>query len=180
MVVGTLTVFYIADGSVKSQDTCTMGTFDKGDIYFNGKLAASEEGVCDEEAWGEWAEERFEVARTATFAVFTLFQFFNILNCRSVADSVFKLGIFSNKAINYSLIGCSAMLLFVVQYSTFSIPFTGLEIGELLSTKFLNWTTWIVLVLISSSVLWMEEFRKIMLKEGVLKLKLVNRTPYQR
>tara|TARA_B100000029_G_C17311421_1_gene864530 strand:- start:390 stop:863 length:474 start_codon:yes stop_codon:yes gene_type:complete len=157
-----------------------MGTFDKGNIYFDGKLAASEEGVCDEDAWESWAEERFEVARTAAFAVFTLFQFFNILNCRSVTDSVFKLGIFSNRAINYSLIGCSAMLLFVVQYSTFTIPFSGLMIGELLSTKFLNWTTWLVLLLISSSVLWIEEFRKIMLREGVLKTKLSNIPPFKR
>ena len=180
MVVGTLTVFYIADGAVKSQDYCTMGTFDNGNIYYDGKLAASEEGVCDEEAWTSWAEERFEVARTAAFSVFTLFQFFNILNCRSVTDSVFKLGIFSNRAINYSLIGCSAMLLFVVQYSTFTVPFSGLMIGELLSTKFLNWTTWLVLLLISSSVLWMEEFRKIMLREGVLKTKLSNIPPFKR
>ncbi|MDP6010867.1 MAG: cation-translocating P-type ATPase [Candidatus Poseidoniaceae archaeon] len=172
MVVGTLTVFYIADGSVMTQEVCTMGTFDKGDIYFDGKLAASKQGGCDAEAWENWAEERFEVARTAAFAVFILFQLFNVMNCRSVTDSVFKLGIFSNKAINISLVLCSSLLLFTVQNSTLNIPFAGLEIGELLSTKYLNWTTWFVLFAISSSVLWMEEFRKIMFREGVLKASL--------
>ncbi len=169
MVIGTLTVFYIADGSVITQEVCTMGTFDRGDIFYDGKLAASKQGGCDQEAWEGWAEERFEIARTAAFAVFILFQLFNVMNCRSVTDSVFKLGIFSNKAINISLVLCSTLLLFTVQNSTLDIPFAGLEIGELLSTKYLNWTTWVVLFLISSSVLWMEEFRKIMFREGVLK-----------
>ncbi len=172
MVIGTLTVFYIADGAVMTQDPCSMGTFDKGDIYYNGKLAASDLGGCDEDAWEGWAEERFEVARTAAFAVFILFQLFNVMNCRSVTDSVFKLGLFSNKAINISLVLCTSLLLFVVTYSTMTIPFSGLEIGELLSTRDLNWKTWLVLFVISSSVLWMEEFRKIMFKEGVLKSKL--------
>ena len=172
MLVGTLTVFYIADGHVMTQEPCTKGFFDKGDVIYQGEVAASDSGICNEETWEKWSKEKFEVARTAAFAVFVLFQLFNVLNCRSVAESVFSLGLFSNKAINYSMIFCTSFLLFVVQYATFTIPFSGLEIGSLLSTRFLNWSTWVVLLVISSSVLWMEEFRKLMLKEGVLKTKL--------
>jgi len=172
MLIGTLTVFYIADGHVMTQDPCTKGFFDKGDVIYEGKVAASDSGVCDKETWELWSKEKFEVARTAAFAVFVLFQLFNVMNCRSVAESVFSLGVFSNKAINYSMVFCASFLLFVVQYATFTIPFSDLEIGSLLSTRFLNWSTWLVLLVISSSVLWMEEFRKVMFKEGVLKAKL--------
>ena len=172
MLVGTLTVFYIADGHVMTQEPCTKGFFDAKDVIYQGQVAASDSGVCDEETWKLWAEDKFETARTAAFAVFVLFQLFNVLNCRSIGESVFSLGLFSNKAINYSMVFCTSFLLFVVQYATFTIPFSDLEIGSLLSTRFLNWSTWLVLLLISSSVLWMEEFRKLMLKEGVLKTKL--------
>jgi P-type Ca2+ transporter type 2C len=180
MLVGTLTVFYIADGHVMTQEPCTKGFFDKGDVIYQGEIAASDSGVCNEATWEAWSKEKFEIARTAAFAVFVLFQLFNVMNCRSVAESVFSLGIFSNKAINYSMVFCTSFLLFVVQYATFSIPFSNLEIGSLLSTRFLNWSTWLVLVVISSSVLWMEEFRKIMLKEGVLKAKLDSLPNYRK
>ena len=38
-------------------------------------------------------------AQTMCFSVFIVFQLFNVMNCRSNEHSVFKLGLFSNRAI---------------------------------------------------------------------------------
>ena len=51
-----------------------------------------------------YADTTFADAQTMTFAVFIVFQLFNVLNCRSEKDSLFTLGLFSNKAINYAIL----------------------------------------------------------------------------
>ncbi|DAC59728.1 MAG TPA: hypothetical protein D7I08_01760, partial [Candidatus Poseidoniales archaeon] len=92
MVVGTLSVFYLAGGGLAEcqllpsettttafdVDACTLG--DQGEI----------------DKWQTYADGHFHHAQTMTFAVFIVYQLFNVLNCRSNEQSVFELGLFSN------------------------------------------------------------------------------------
>jgi len=86
------------------------------------------------------------------------------MNCRSNEQSVVELGIFSNKAINLALLISTGLLLFFVQLANAEIPIIGIDIGQLLSTTTLSRNDWIVIVLVSSSVFIIEEFRKLLVK----------------
>ena len=161
MVAGTLTVFYLAGGGLDPTSCDTLPLTDAD--TFNGFdvqacLAGDASAMADAESY---ADEKFAYAQTMTFSVFILYQLFNVINCRSSRDSVFKLGIFSNKAINLAILISLGLLLFFVQLSNFSIPIIGLEIGGLLRTVTLGREDWFVIVLVASTVFIIEEFRKL-------------------
>jgi len=99
-----------------------------------------------------------------TFSVFIVFQLFNVLNCRSNDQSVFELGLFSNRAINLALLISGGLLLFFVQLADASIPLVGIQVGNLLSTTTLSSNDWTVVVLVASGVFIIEEFRKLLVK----------------
>ena len=108
-----------------------------------------------------------EEAITATFAVFVMFQLFNVMNCRSIEKSIFTLGVLSNKAVAYSFLICTTLLLIIIEFSAFEIPLTSLNIGDFLSVqKFSNSYAWPVIMLLASSVLIFEEFRKFLMKNA--------------
>ena len=110
--------------------------------------------------WEDYSDERFIHAQTMTLSVFIMYQLFNVMNCRSQEESIFSLGVFSNKAINIAFLVSFALLLFFVQLANVNIPFTGIEIGGLLSTKVLSMTDWAIIISVAFSVLVIEEFRK--------------------
>ena len=164
MVAGTLTVFYLAGGGLdpSSCDTIPMtnaATFTGFDI--DACLAGDASAMADAESY---ASEKFAYAQTMTFSVFILYQLFNVINCRSSQDSVFTLGLFSNKAINLAILISLGLLLFFVQLSNLTLPFVGLEIGGLLRTVTLEATDWMVIVCVASTVFIIEEFRKFIVK----------------
>ena len=107
-----------------------------------------------------------EYARTMCFSVFVLFQLFNVMNCRSSEDSVFKLGLFSNRAIYLAFLFSSVLLLGIVQFGYITIPFTNIAISSLLSTTPLNQSDWFIVIFVASSVFVIEEFRKFMANTG--------------
>jgi len=108
----------------------------------------------------------YEQAVTATFAVFVMFQLFNVMNCRSIDKSIFKLGIFSNKAVAYSFMICTTLLVFIIEFSQSKVPLLNLKIGEFLSVEeFIHSWTWPVIILLASSILIFEEFRKFLMKD---------------
>ena len=117
-----------------------------------------------------------EYARTMCFSVFILFQLFNVMNCRSSEDSVFKLGLFSNRAIYLAIFFSSALLFVAVQGAEWTIPFTTFNVGELLSTTPLERSDWFVIILVSSIVFMVEEFRKLLQSTGVFKVRTSRRT----
>ena len=106
-----------------------------------------------------------------TFAVFIVFQLFNVLNCRSNEQSVFELGLFSNRAINLALIISGGLLLFFVQLAELSIPIIGIQIGNLLSTTTLQAYDWSIIFLVASGVFVIEEFRKLIVKSKFFAVK---------
>lgn len=90
-------------------------------------------------------------AQTLAFATMTFFQVFNSLNCRSQTKSIFKLGIFTNRYLLLAIIA-SVML----QIAAISIPALQTALG----TTVLSLQDWLIVVLISSSVLIADEVRK--------------------
>jgi len=106
-----------------------------------------------------------EEAVTATFAVFVMFQLFNVMNCRSIEKSIFQLGVFSNKAVAYSFLISTTLLFIIIEFSHLTVPIINLKIGEFLSVEtFSNAYAWPVIILLASSVLIFEEFRKLLMK----------------
>ena len=114
-------------------------------------------------------------ARTMCFSVFIVFQLFNVMNCRSGEDSVFKLGLFSNRAIYIAILLSMTLLLIAVQGANWTIPLTSFEIGELVSTMPLAKTDWFVIITVASTVFMVEEFRKLLIKAGIFKVKTSRR-----
>ena len=110
-------------------------------------------------------------ARTMCFSVFIFFQLFNVMNCRSNEHSVFKLGLFSNRAIYLAILFSVALLLIAVQGAHWTIPLTSFQIGELLSTTSLGANDWVIVVLVASTVLMVEEFRKLLRTTGVFRVR---------
>jgi len=96
--------------------------------------------------------ESLEKARTVAFASMSLFQCFNVFNMRSLHKSVFKIGFFSSKWINYSLI-FSLGLLFAVIY----IPF----LQDIFKFVSLSAFEFLIITLISTSVLIFGEVYKL-------------------
>ncbi|MGY8727960.1 MAG: cation-translocating P-type ATPase [Candidatus Poseidoniales archaeon] len=164
MVTGTLLVFFLAGGGIDAEqcevapltNLDTFSRFDRTDCLLGDPTAVQQSQ--------EYADEKFAYAQTMTFSVFILYQLFNVVNCRSSNESVFKLGLFSNKAINLALVISLGLLLFFVQLSNYSIPFTSIHIGNLLSTITLEASDWFVITLVASGVFIIDEFRKFIVK----------------
>ncbi|MGB0786386.1 MAG: cation-translocating P-type ATPase [Candidatus Poseidoniaceae archaeon] len=165
MVIGTLIVFFLAGGGVYGND-CSLAPFaSEADAGFSvDDCLAGDEAALS--AWSSYADTTFADAQTMTFAVFIVFQLFNVLNCRSEKDSLFTLGLFSNKAINYAILASGFLLFLFVHFATFQIPLIGIEFGNLLSTTPLESIDWMVLIAVASTVFLVEEFRKLMMNSG--------------
>jgi Ca2+-transporting ATPase len=91
-------------------------------------------------------------AQTMAFIALAMFQTFNALNCRSNTSSLFRLKIFSNKSILYG--ACISIILLILATI---LPFFQLTLG----TTALSIIDWILIIVVSSSVLLADEIRKI-------------------
>ena len=164
MVTGTLLVFFLAGGGIDAEQ-CEVAPLTNLETFSGYDRAACLDGdVAAVQDSQDYATEKFAYAQTMTFSVFILYQLFNVVNCRSSNESIFKLGLFSNKAINLALIISLGLLLFFVQLSNYSIPFTSIHIGNLLSTISLQASDWMVITLVASGVFIVDEFRKFIVK----------------
>ncbi|MCY7287593.1 MAG: cation transporting ATPase C-terminal domain-containing protein, partial [Cryobacterium sp.] len=90
-------------------------------------------------------------ATTLAFTTFVFYQVFNLLNVRSDTHSVFSLQTFTNRSIWVALIAVIILQILVVQIDV---------LQGLFDTTSLSATQWGLAVLIGSSVLWVEEIRK--------------------
>lgn len=93
-------------------------------------------------------KEGIERARTAAFIVLACSQLFHSFNCRSMTESLFKIGIFTNKKLILAT-GVSFLLQMAVVY----IPF----LQKIFKTEPLGLFDWVLVVLISSFPLWAME-----------------------
>ena len=94
-------------------------------------------------------QEGVDKARTAAFAAMTFLQLFNTYNMRSLKNSAFKIGLFSNKYVNLALIGSLALGIAALYLPFFQniFQFASLSIPELLAIFALS-----SLVLISGEI----------------------------
>jgi P-type Ca2+ transporter type 2C len=90
-------------------------------------------------------------AVTVFFATLILSRLFNGFNCRSMGDSIFKVGLFTNKPLVFSTIAASLLTISVIYLPVLQKPF---------GTIFLSLREVIVVFLASSTVLLMSEIRK--------------------
>ncbi|MCS7149298.1 MAG: cation-translocating P-type ATPase [Caldimicrobium sp.] len=90
------------------------------------------------------------LANSVFFAGIITFRLVNALNCRSLRESFFKLGFFSNKWLILAL-GTSFLLMQAVMYSPLS---------EIFSLNPLGWKDWLLLLLIASFILIVDEIKK--------------------
>jgi Ca2+-transporting ATPase len=100
---------------------------------------------------GEPLSGEATVAGTMGFTTFVLFQFFNILNTRDDTRSAFSRYTFTNRWLWYSLIGVLVLQVLVVQ-----VPF----LERIFDTEPLSLTQWGICIAVASSILWLEEIRK--------------------
>ena len=92
------------------------------------------------------------IAQTMSFMVLSLSQMFHSLNCRSIHQSMFKIGFFQNKWLLFTVILGIILQIFVCQ-----LPFMNL----LLKTNPLNINQWILVFSLSISTILINEISKI-------------------
>ena len=95
------------------------------------------------------------VAGTMAFNAFVLFQFFNILNVRSDRHTVFRRLTFTNDKLWIAL---GAVL--VLQVGVTHVGF----MQSLFDTTSISFAQWLVCIGVASSVLWLEEIRKFVIR----------------
>ena len=90
-------------------------------------------------------------ALTISFTTLVVFQWFNAWNCRSEDKSIFQMNPFSNKF----LVGATAIVI-SLQLAAVYMPF----LQKVLHTVPLSISEWFTIVLISVSIVLVEEIRK--------------------
>jgi len=91
-------------------------------------------------------------ARTGAFTALVFFQMFHVLNSRSLTQSVFKIGFFSNWKLLVA-IAVSVLIQFAVVYTA--------SLNYIFKTAPLMWQDFAYIVLIASSVLFIREIWKL-------------------
>ncbi len=101
-------------------------------------------------------DDTLEVARTAGFTTLVFAQLFNVFSARSPVTSAFH-GIATNKWLLVAVAFGAVMQIAVVH-----VPFLQVAFG----TAALDWKHWLIALAMSSSVLWAEEVRKLILRHS--------------
>jgi Ca2+-transporting ATPase len=108
----------------------------------------------------EAAATTASVAGTMGLNTFVLFQFFNILNVRSESRTVFSKLTFTNKYLWWSL-----AVVLLLQVAVTHVGF----MQSLFNTTSITPGQWMVCVAVASSVLWVEEIRKVIVRRFMSK-----------
>ncbi|KAK9767949.1 High affinity Ca2+/Mn2+ P-type ATPase-like protein [Basidiobolus ranarum] len=93
---------------------------------------------------------------TMTFTCFVLFDMFNAMSCRSNKKSIFKVKLFSNRMFNYAVMGSLIGQLLVIYVPFFQTIF---------QTEALFFSDFVYLIILTSSVFWIDEMRKFWLAQ---------------
>ncbi len=91
---------------------------------------------------------------TVAFTTLAVTQWFNGINCRSDTRSIFKMPFFGNKYLITGLI-----FAVILQLAVLYVPF----LQNIFSTIQLSLADWTKIVIVGSSVFWLEELRKFIL-----------------
>jgi calcium-translocating P-type ATPase len=102
--------------------------------------------------WAKDSGRSYEHAQTMAFTVICAFQWFNGLNARSYKKSIFQLGLFSNLFVLGGLTVAVGLQVLVVHWEA---------LGRLFHTVPLTLAEWGIIVAVASTVLWVDELRKL-------------------
>jgi Ca2+-transporting ATPase len=102
-------------------------------------------------------EEGLARARTAAFVVLACSQLFHSYNCRNLTESLFRIGVFTNK----SLLAATGIS-FVLQMAVVYIP----PLQTVFKTEPLGLFDWVLVLVISSLPLWGTEIYKALRRPG--------------
>ncbi|NQZ54489.1 MAG: cation-transporting P-type ATPase [Piscirickettsiaceae bacterium] len=103
-------------------------------------------------SWQQAQGATIEYARTVAVNTLVMFEIFYLFNSRYISDSVLsKQGLLGNR---YALLAIACLLLFQVAFTYFT------PMQTLFGTTGLEWETWLVITLVASSVLFLVELEK--------------------
>ena len=102
--------------------------------------------------------------QTNVFTTLAMFQVFNAFNCRSRTRSFFKMGFFKNPYLLAAIVTS-----IILQISAVYVPFLQTALG----TSALDARDWALIVLVSSSIFFVDEIRKL-IHRRIIQRKKVN------
>lgn len=102
-----------------------------------------------------YQQQSLALARTMTLVTMAFFQWFNAWNCRSFSLSMFQIGFFANKWLLIAMV-----LVLGLQFLAVYAPF----MQHIFKTVPLSFEQWVVAFIVSSSILILEEMRKVWIR----------------
>jgi Ca2+-transporting ATPase len=99
----------------------------------------------------EWNNGDLIRAQTMGFITMAMFQVFNALNCRSMTQSVFTLGLFSNRNLMIAIFASIALQILATELSFFNMALGSVSLSA---------ADWATMIAVSSTVLIADEIRK--------------------
>jgi len=127
-----------------------------GIVFVGAIMAVGTLGVLDASLPGGLIEGSgsLRYGQTMAFTTLMLFQIFNVFNARSDEDSAFQ-GLFANRWLSLA-VALSLLLQVVVVYTPF--------LQQAFSTVSLSLGDWFVCIAVASSVLWLREASKLVMR----------------
>lgn len=104
-------------------------------------------------------EKDLTKAWTISLTTLAVFQWFNVWNCRHKSKSVFKLGIFTNKALFFTTLAVIALQIFAMHNPV---------MRNILKTTPLSIYEWLMIIAVGSSIIFVEEIRKFFYRKSML------------
>lgn len=108
-----------------------------------------------------YQDQGLEKARTMVFVVLVLAQFYTLLNLRSVKRSLFSIGVFSSRNVNWAL-----LISFVLLFAVIFVPI----IARAFEFEVIGLTDLIIGLVATSLVLWLTEGYKRLIRYGAVTL----------
>ena len=102
--------------------------------------------------WAMHAGRSLEEAQSLCFVTLILIEFFNALNCRSLEQSIFHIGLFKNKWLWLAITWECLLLLLIVYLPPLHDPF---------NTFPLQWWEWVIAIASASTIFWGLELYKL-------------------
>lgn len=123
-------------------------------VFFGAVMMAGTLYMFD---YGAPQSQNNTYAITLAFTTFVLFQFFNLFNARAENHSTFSVNFFRNGKLWFALLGVVALQALVVHWAPARAIF---------NTTPLSGFDWLLCALVASSILILEELRKLMVRLG--------------
>ena len=120
-----------------AQTGATLGAFLLGLYWHLGSQVSDGDSALAFLLRDDWSRADVQTAETMAFVTLSLCELFRAYTVRSERTSIFRLGVFSNRYMQYA-VGLSIGLLLLVV----NVPF----LQPIFNTRFLDWREWLVVI----------------------------------